>query len=249
MTTNWWESYFAEWLPIQTHFRSNKDVLYELLFVHKIATRYACRAILDVPSGNGQLALNLSKKGYEVCAIDYNANIIDHLRQQHADKTNIRFGQGDMRQLPFDNAFDMATCTFRSFGYFDDVDNERFLASVHRSLRNEGIFLLETHVLETILPIWTEREYWQANDHLLLEQRTWDIKHSRMNGLWTFVAPNGARTQHSSSVRIYGLAELLAIANKIGFSILKLYGSYGGEPFQIGSEHALLLLRKQRSKK
>src|SRR5439155_1194560 len=54
------------------------------------------------------------------------------------------FVQGDMRRLPYRNAFDAAISMFTSFGYFDrPAEDREVLRGIARALRPRGKFLME----------------------------------------------------------------------------------------------------------
>ena len=87
-------------------------------------------SVLDVPCGNGRLALALAGKGYRLTGVDIASEFIDEARSHDDD---IQWICGDMRDLPEDEPFDAAFCWGNSFGYLDDAGNADFLNAVVRS--------------------------------------------------------------------------------------------------------------------
>jgi SAM-dependent methyltransferase len=72
--------------------------------------------------------------------------------------TKIRWIQGDMRTIPFENTLDAVINVFTSFGYLANEEEDlQVLAQIHKALRPGGRFLLETvhqprHT--SLLPLW-----------------------------------------------------------------------------------------------
>ena len=64
-------------------------------------------SVLDVPCGNGRLALALAGKGYRLTGVDIASEFIDEARSHDDD---IQWICGDMRVLPDDEPFDAAFC-------------------------------------------------------------------------------------------------------------------------------------------
>ncbi len=246
---NWWESYFRKgWEPIQHLSRTPYITKKEANFVEYIMKRMGYKSVLDVPCGSGRIALELAKRGYNTCGLEYNPDAIATAinkaeKQKLQHKT--RFMVGDMRQMEFKEEFDMAVCIFNSFGYFDDADNLRFLQCVAQALKPGGSFLLDCHILETVLPVWNENGVWYLDDLILLEEREWDLKNSRMNGRWTFIHPNQLPQFFDSSVRVYGFRELKNIMTQLGFTKSKVFSSFEGHKLHVGrSSGAVMLFKK-----
>lgn len=68
------------------------------------------KTILDVGAGTGRLAINLSKMGAEVTALDLSQKMLDELYKKNP---NIKISLGDAESLPFlDNSFDFVIAVF-----------------------------------------------------------------------------------------------------------------------------------------
>lgn len=245
---DWWKSYFREgWEPIQHFVKTPYNTDREAGFVELFMRRLRYKSLLDVPSGSGRISIEMAKRGYKTCGLEYNPDAVAAAYMAaaaHQFEHAPTFLLGDMRQMTFVDEFDMVASIFNSFGYFDDADNIRFLQGVAQALKPGGGFLLDTHLLESLLPIWTEKGFWRFDDLLVLEEREWDTKTSRMNGHWTFVYPDGSQKYFDSSVRVYGCKELSDIMANLGFGPPKIYSSYDGQTFQMGHDGAILFFRK-----
>ncbi len=140
---------------------------------------------------------------------------------------------GDMRDLTWQAEFDGAFCLWGSFGYFDDAENLRFLKAVAHSLKPGARFLLDTPILEMLLPSFEASTQKQVGDVLVLEERIFDHINSRINRGWTVVR-NGNTEKRESSMRIYTYRELALMMKEAGFEHCQGYGSLNHEPFRVG---------------
>lgn len=245
----WWQDYFREaWEPMQHLVKTPDTTVIEADFIEALLHEYDYRRVLDVPCGAGRIAIELAKRGFNTVGIEYNPDAVAAAQgsaQRYRQQKRTHFEVGDMRQLSFDAEFDAVLCVFNSFGYFDDADNERFVAGASQSLRPDGMLLLDCHILETLLPAWSPHTVWRFEQWLIVEERAWDLQQSRMNGQWTFVAPDGKQQHYKSSVRVYGFAELKQLLNKYNLHISDIYNGYTGDSYTMGDDSMVLLAHKK----
>ncbi|SDZ56100.1 Ubiquinone/menaquinone biosynthesis C-methylase UbiE [Evansella caseinilytica] len=102
-----------------------------------------CEQALDIATGGGHTANAIAPHVREVVALDVTPQMLAEaekfVRSQGND--NVRFVEGEAGELPFSaGAFDLVTCRIAAH-HFPDV--ERFLAEVHRVLKDGGQFLLD----------------------------------------------------------------------------------------------------------
>lgn len=246
---NWWQNYFNNvWLLVQQQTRSQLQTKTEVNFIDYLAFFNKYKNILDVPCGYGRIAIELAKKKYTVTGLDFSeANIAIAKRNLPKTKNKqVEFIQHDMRNLAYNNRFDMVICIYNSFGYFTDNENYNFLKGVYNSLQKNGGFLLETHVLETFLPVYTPQTIWElANQQLLVEQRNFDVLNGISFGEWTLIDKrNNKIIFDKSRLRIYAFKELINILEKIGFKDFEYFSNYEKEPFEFGADNLLIFMKK-----
>lgn len=107
-------------------------------------------SVLDIATGTGDLAINLTKTGASrVVGLDLSEGMLSVGRKKIQEKGmtgRIEMVQGDSEALPFeDNSFDAITV---AFGVRNFEDLEKGLAEIHRVLKKGGIFV----ILETSVP-------------------------------------------------------------------------------------------------
>src|SRR5205814_3776760 len=103
-------------------------------------------AILDLGCGYGRHALPLAQRGYQVTGFDKSEHLLRLAQQSDAiaQRVQVRWIHGDMRDIPFTNEFDAVLSLFSSFGYFEEEEeNQRVLHQVQRALKPGGLLLMD----------------------------------------------------------------------------------------------------------
>lgn len=195
--------------------------------------------VLDVPCGNGRIALELAAKGARVRGLDRSAEFIREGRRHARERgLELELVQGDMRALPWQEAFDAALCVGNSFGYMDDEGNLAFLAAVARALRSGGRFLLEYPlVAELVRARRVYRDWHILGERLLLSDGHYDADAGRLETSYTFVdlaSPGGALESRVASYRVYSARELVELLERAGFGRIELFCDLEPQPFDAG---------------
>lgn len=107
-------------------------------------------SVLDIATGTGDLAINMTKTGAtRIVGLDLSEGMLSVGRKKISERglsEKIEMIQGDSEALPFeDNTFDAITVAF-GVRNFEDLD--KGLAEIHRVLKPGGIFV----ILETSVP-------------------------------------------------------------------------------------------------
>jgi SAM-dependent methyltransferase len=192
--------------------------------------------VLDVPCGDGRLALELAALGLSVTGVDASATLLAEARAAaDARRLALELRQGDMRALAFDGAFDAAFCAGNSFGYFDDGGNAAFLAGVARALVRGGRFVLEYPlVAELVLARQSFKDWRVLGERLLLSDAWHDPRTGRLETTYHFadLAHGGELETRSASYRVYGAHELTRVLEYAGFAAVELLADLAGTPFE-----------------
>lgn len=246
--SDWWQGFFqggGPWSKIQSGGYAPERTSTECDSIQRALELPPGARVLDIPCGIGRHSVELARRGFRMTGVDFGEEFVAKARAAASDAhVNVEFFVGDMREFASKEPFDAAFCFFGSFGYFSDADDEKFARAVASSLRAGSRFVIDTHLTETLLPMFAERTWhWLGEPDAsprLLEERRWDIETGRVEGCWTLVEETGARST-KSSIRIYSFREIRDLLARAGFSKVRaLDGATGGE-FRVGARRALVV--------
>jgi SAM-dependent methyltransferase len=237
----WWQELFASpgWQAVQLEWSRVEDEVEQTDRLVKALGLEPAMRVLDVPCGAGRIAIQLAARGFDVVGVDITERFLDEARSRGP---NVRFIHGDMRALQFEGEFDAAICFWGSFGYFDDAGNLAQARAAAHALRDGGRYLIDTPTLETILPRFQERNWFEVGASVVLEERAFNVARSRIETTWTFMR-DGERSTQGSSMRIYSLRELTDLLREAGFDSFTARDD-DHEEFGVGSQRLWLVATK-----
>jgi ubiquinone/menaquinone biosynthesis C-methylase UbiE len=128
------DPHYAQWLVRKNSFHR---------FVHYLIAQHPGSAVLDVGCGSGWMANGLSKKGFQVYAIDLNYHELQQAARIFGETTNVTWLYGDILSdvLPHDSMDYVVMAS--SLQYF--VNISPLMESLFRILRDAG----EIHIIDT----------------------------------------------------------------------------------------------------
>ena len=233
----WYDAFFrGRWLKDQLQGLPAERTAGEADVILKLLEPPAGGRVLDVPCGEGRHAIELGSRGFRTTGVDFNAPAVDAARERaRARGVAADFVTEDMRRLAFDAEFDAAYCVFGSFGYFDDDGDLAFARAVRRALKPGARFLVDTHVMESLLPVFKERDWsWGAGQKTRhLQERRLDLDTGRIEAEFTWIA-GGVEETSRVSIRLYPYRELAALLRAAGFATCRGFDETGA-PFRVGS--------------
>lgn len=130
-------------------FYQDKPYAMEAGFVHECLQRHCrgeCNYLLELACGTGRHAFELEKRGYEILATDYSADLLNVARRNAAArKSKVEFALQDMRKISLPGKlFDAVYCLFDSIGYVQTNSAiGQVLKGVSAHLKPQGIFIFE----------------------------------------------------------------------------------------------------------
>ncbi len=201
--------------------------------------------MLDAPCGFGRVALELAQRGYRVSGVDIAAPYVAEA-QTRARELGVQaeFQVGDVRRLPWENAFDGVFCTGNSFAYFDDAGNQSFLRSAAQALSPGGKLLLECPmVAESILSRVQMNAWYQIGEIYTLAKRDYDPLTGRLQVEYTFIV-DGKFDRRTASYRIYTCRQIIEMVQAAGLEVVGTWGAKDRTPFTLSSGELLLVARK-----
>ncbi|MEI7025193.1 class I SAM-dependent methyltransferase [Paenibacillus sp. y28] len=185
--------------------------------------------VLDLCCGMGRHALALSAAGYKVTGVDLSGVLLSEAQRLDEGK-DVRWVQGDMRQLPIDGPYDAVVNLFTSFGYFDDdAESARVLGEMNRVLGEGGRWLLDylnpTYVQANLVPFSQRTE----GDVTIEESRR--IEDGFVRKTIVLRQPGAPDRTYREQVRLFSREQLAAMAESAGLALEAVYGDYEEGPY------------------
>jgi SAM-dependent methyltransferase len=243
----WWESFFdGRWQDVQLSVWTDEDNVAAMDTVARALRLSANATVLDVPCGDGRVAVELAGRGHYVTGVDLNKAFLSAAASR-ARSRNVRvdWRRHDMRDLPFDGAFDAALNFGGSFGYFEDEsDDVRTAAAVHRALRAGGRFLIDVPTAETVFPRFRDRWWFAAGDLFVLSENRYVKETGRNETDWTVVGQDGTFERLHSSIRLYTVRELVSLLTGVGFMTVETFDAADLSPFELGASRLIAVATK-----
>lgn len=242
----WYAGFFdREWLEMRDEVSPAERTLREVDFaVEALALERGAR-VLDVACGHGRHSLELARRGFRVTGLDLSEPSIELARAAAAEEgLDVEFLHADMREIPFESGFDAAINLFTAFGYLEtEEEDQRALDAIVRALRPGGALLLETINTVGLFRVYRPQNWNElADGTLMLEQREYDFLSGRNEVVWTFVQPDGSRSELRHSLRLYTPAELTSMFRRAGLEVERAWGSWDGDELMLTSPGIRLLL-------
>ena len=239
---NWWETFFTGlivdfWrrvMPPEAT-REEADFFEKLLDIRPGAR------LLDVPCGDGRLALDLARRGYRVSGVDISHDFLAAARESAASGgLAVEWRQSDMRDLPWHEEFDGAFCGGSSFGYLGDAGDRGFLEAVARALKPGAGFVIDAvKAAEAILPQFRDRYEMKVGDIRFAARNRYVLETGWIENRYTLTR-GGQKEVRLARHRCYTCREVVSMLEGAGFSRIKLLGSLSGEPFRLGSSRLIV---------
>jgi SAM-dependent methyltransferase len=169
-------------------------------------------------------------------------------KQAENEGLNIEFVRDDMRSCCRPDTFDVVVNLFTSFGYFEDLnDDKKVVTNVYRSLRENGVFLIDTMGKEVLARIFRERDWYEVNDILVLQERKVSRNWSWIENRWIMVK-DGKTEESRLSHRLYSATELTALLRDCGFGAIDVYGDLTGTPYDYTAKRLVAVAHKGKGR-
>lgn len=199
---------------------------------------------LDIACGSGRHAVALAENGFQVTANDLSSTLLAEAKKLAESKNlTLTFTQIDMREIAFEEEFDVIVQLFTSFGYFENDDEDKIvLQNVARALKPGGWYVLDflnEHLVRNTL----QPESRRTLDTLdVFEQRM--IFGERVVKSIT-LRENGETHRFIESVRLYSKEKLTAMLTAVGLRVHHYLGDYHGAEFHQETSPRLILIAQK----
>lgn len=201
--------------------------------------------VLDLCCGPGRHALELARRGFLVTALDRTASYLEQARAQaKTEALEIEFVCDDMRRFVRPVSFDAIINLSTSFGFFEDpADDRKVMENTYRSLRRDGLFIMDMKGKEILARSFVERTWFELDGKLLLLKRTVMKDWSWVEDLWISFE-NGTRREFVMAHRPYSAAELRLLLESCGFNPI-IQGDLAGAKYDHHANRLVAVSRRQ----
>ena len=239
----WWKEYFGpDYLVWYAH-QTPEEARAQARFVHGLLGE-APGAVLDVCCGYGRHSLPLSELGRRVVGLDYSQFLLDEAARRSQGSPNApRWVRGDMRRLPFAASFGAVVNLYTSFGFFDDPrDDQAALAEMARVLVPGGRIVIDVanrdRSLSDLHCDWRETE-----EGFFLQRTTIDWVHDRAKSENVWIK-EGEIKRCGFEVRLYSLAKLAELVERVGLKLWMVYGGLDGATYHPAGKRVVVVAEK-----
>lgn len=230
------EQLWQEFAPYMFNGRRLNGTAREVDSVVKLLDLQPGATVVDLCCGPGRHSLELARRGFKVTGVDLNRAYVKQARKAvAAEKLDVEFVEANVLEFSRKGAFDAAIIMYSSFGYFEEIaDDRRLLANISASLRPHGAVLIDTMGKEPSSRRFFERAWHRPDDFpedvFIVENRVvgaWE----RLELKWTVVKPDGARKNAIMNIRLYSALEMASLLRDAGFDKIGAYGDLSGAAY------------------
>lgn len=221
------------WLKPEEMGKADADIIWDALDLRE------GMEVLDCPCGDMRVGLHLAKRGVKLTGIDVNPRFIEKARRRfQAEGLTGDFMVSDMRDIHYNHQFDAIVNWFNSFGYFDIETDYYVLKLFHKSLRPQGLLLIEAPNRKNI--IQNTRNIQQEDGHELI--RHWDELTERLYAPVEIIQ-NGQKTNVVIGTRMYAMTQYQLLFRIAGFEVMAVYDEHLN-PFNDDAQRMIFIVRK-----
>ena len=243
----WWEDLFNDDYLRTCEKLSDAQIAKEVDFIEDSLSIEKGGAVLDLACGTGRHAIELATRGYEVVGFDLSLAMLARAGDDAQDReAKLNFIQGDMREMTFDEQFDGVVCWNTSFGYFEEEKNALVVDKIHRSLKAEGLLLLDVVNRDFLVRQSPSLAWFEGDGCVCMDEMNVDFITSRLKVKRTIMLDDGRSRETEYSMRVYSLHELGRILHEHGFKVCEVSGRTATPGVYFGNESPRTLILAEK---
>jgi len=218
--------------------------------------------ILELGCGTGRVLLPLVDAGHTITGIDISPALLDLTRQKlqrSRGAARASLVEADLRtfDLP-QKAFTFAFCTSNTLMHLTTQDDQlALLRNSHRHLQPDGLLLIDlfnpdlprlfaSNGLQELADQWEDETTGARVIKWSVRTVDWAEQIQETLFLYEEIFPDGRvqRTACPFTLRFLWQSEAELLLEKAGFTVEGVWGDFDGSPYEMSSEHLILLARK-----
>lgn len=203
------------------------------------------KRIIDFACGTGNVAIGLSLDGYDVTGVDYSPDMLKVARVKAREhKAKIKFVPGDITEINLGRKCDLLLCLGNTIPHFTSKKQlEKLLKNCERHLSPGGRIIFQQLNYDRMLKEGSGT-FAVDRDGEVARFKQNRFRRGRVDFFVTIIDGQKIPPAISTSKTIlkpWLRVELTEALRKDGFSKIKAYGSYQGEPFGPKSKDLILV--------
>lgn len=193
--------------------------------------------ILDLACGFGRHSLELARRGFEVTGVDITPDYVSYANERsQKEKLNARFILSDIRDVDFDNEFDVVlNMADGAIGYLEnDEENLKIFSVISKALKSGG-----KHFMDIMNGSYAVTHFpcklWDAGEKCLtLSNFEWNndtktLIYGQLDYPYGEPLPQPVM-EEGNTIRLYTLDEIKVIFEKQKMNICETYADFSGKP-------------------
>ncbi len=216
----------------------NPDVDYTVWsdFFKTVFDKYGIKntkLVLDLACGTGSMALELSKKGYEVIGVDLSSEMLMEANVKAIENgCNILFLNQDMCKLDLYGTVDACVCTLDSLNYLTDIKSlKKCLSLVNNFMNDGGIFVFDVNTPYKFKNVYGNNAYILEDEGVFCAwQNSFDEESLLCDFDLTFFVENEdgtyERVSEQQTEKMYTDGELRQVLKETSFEIIGVYSDF-----------------------
>lgn len=216
-------------------------------FIVDVAQLKPGQLVLDVMCGYGRHALELSRCGMLVTAVDNLPAYIAEIRQKAAEENlSVSAILSGALQMSLQGRYDAAICMGNSFAFFNRKDAGVLLQKIAKHLNTGGVLMINSWMIaEIAIRHFKEVQEYALPDYQYELQYQFAFHPNRIISRQTITGKNGQTETINGVDYIYSLDELQTMFAEAGLSTIAVYSNPSKKPFAIGDGSAYIIAKKQ----
>ena len=202
-------------------------------------------SVLDACCGVGRHAIELARMGFRVTGVDRTSPFL-HAAEETADaeEVEVEFINQDMRSFARPNYFDAVINMFTSFGYFDELqDEKKLLRNIYTSLKPGGRILIDVIGKEVVAREFKPYDWYEDEFGYMISEYRISDNWTRLYNRWILIGEEGV-FEYSFSHRLFSATELTSMIKECGFTDVRVYGSLDKTPYDHKADVLTVMGRK-----